>query len=240
LVGEFNESDVKYPVIRIVNGSGELSKLYNQGTTLFGDEQLFPAPDPRTLDPKQVMQFVPVVLHKQYLENLTQEEVAQGVRARVVDTEQEVWDAGGTLNWNGKEKPSWQPSARMILLFGQPEGSAHPNFAIELAGKLWALAVFYASKSIYNHTAKLIFNAANSTLKETVLGADGLPARDERGYLKRRIVLAKKIWTWRCIKRAAGDFTVFGPELRLTNTDTPAEVREFIDSVISVDSVPAE
>src|SRR5690606_14126000 len=39
LIGDFDESDVRHPTLRIVNGSGELSKTYHQGTLILGEEE---------------------------------------------------------------------------------------------------------------------------------------------------------------------------------------------------------
>lgn len=231
--GEFDSSDIKYPALRIVNGSGKLSQEYNQGTTLLGDDLLWDAPNPKSPDPKQVFRFVPVTIQKQFRENLSQDRQEAGEFPRIVDTLDEVHASGGTIEWVGRQKPSWQPCAKCSLLVEAPEGTAHPGFGLEFGGKAYALVAYYAAGSAYGRTVKTIFNVATSSLMEPVLGPDGQPARTAQGYLQKKVALSKKFWTWRTIKVLAGDFTIFVPEIRLTTAEVPAEIREFLSGIVS-------
>lgn len=211
VVGEFDQSDLKLPQLKIVNGSGELSQRFNQGTLIYADEVLWLPPNPDAKVAGPVMHFVPLQISKQFRENLTPEDVEEGLMPRIVNSraEAEELTGEGTTQWVNNEKPRWSPSARCVLLLQEFEGCEHPGFCNPLDGKNWALAVYYASGVGYNESAKQIFNAAQISLKD-----------------KGRIVLHKKVWTWEVTKKKAGKFTIFVPKLRLTRDETGPDVRE--------------
>lgn len=234
--GDWDASDVKFPAVKIVQGSGELSQRYNMGSVILGDEELLPSPDLKMPRPEHVFRFVPVVLTKQFRENLSKEEADSGAMPRIVNSLAEVEALGGTTQWINDVKPSWSPSARILLLVERPEnlpgsGSDHPGFALEIGGKLYAPAVYYASGSSYTSLAKTLFNATLTTLQVVERGADGQPVKGPTGVIRRIPYLPKAFWTWRTVRRAAGEYTVFAPEVRLTREDTSDELRGFIDTL---------
>jgi hypothetical protein len=236
LVGEWTMGDVRVPALRIVAGSGELSKTFNGGTCILGDDVLLPPPDPKNPVPSHTFRFVPFRLRKQYKENLSQEEMAAGAEARFVDTVAEVEALGGTTQWLGRIKPTWSPSGTVHMLVEQPEDPSlhtNPNFSMELDGKLYCPAVYYASGTSFPQSAKVLFNSLATMLTVPVLSEDGTtPMRDGRGVIIRRHYLPKNYWSWRTIKRPSGDYTVVTPEIRMKG-ETGPEVRRFCDSMLS-------
>lgn len=224
LEGEFDQSDLKLPQLKIVNGSGELSQKFNQGTLLYSDEKIWNPPDLDKGAKNPTLIFVPVTIKKQWRENLTPEEVEDGNMPRMVNSraEAEALTGEGTTQWVGGEKPRWSPSARCVFLLQAPEGCEHPAFCNHLDGKDWALAVYYAGGMGYNESAKQIFNAAQISLKEAG-----------------KIMLHKKLWTWQVVKKTGGKFTVFVPQVRLTKEETGAEVRELCNRVLGVRNIEA-
>lgn len=238
LSGDWDQSDIKFPVLRIVSGSGELSKLFNAGTVILGDEAVLPPPDLRAPNPAHTFRFVPIAIAKQFRENLTQEEAQSGQIPRVVDTLEEVEALGGTTQWINNQKPSWGPSARCLLLVERPEGlpgfgTDHPGFSLEIDGKLYAPAVLYAAGTMWTSFAKVIFNAALTTLMIIERDEAGNPLRNERGGIVRTPYLPKAYWSWRTVKRQAGDFSVFASEIRLTRDETSEELRSMIETIRS-------
>jgi hypothetical protein len=236
LIGEWDSGDVKFPALKIVQGSGQLSQTYNSGTLILGDEELLPPPDLKNPKPEHTFRFVPVSLEKQFRENLIQEDAASGAMPRIVNSLAEVEALGGTIQWIGDQKPSWGPSARILLLVERPEnvpgsGSDHPGFVLELAGKLYAPAVYYAAGSSWTNFAKPLFNAALTSLMIPERDADGNPVKTATGVIRRQPYLPKSFWTWRTIKKAAGDFVVFAPEVRLHKEETSDEIRQFVESL---------
>ena len=236
LIGEWDSGDVKFPALKIVQGSGQLSQTYNSGTLILGDEELLPPPDLKNPKPEHTFRFVPVSLEKQFRENLSQEDAASGAIPRIVNSLAEVEALGGTIQWIGDQKPSWGPSARILLLVERPEnvpgsGSDHPGFVLELAGKLYAPAVYYAAGSSWTNFAKPLFNAALTSLMVPERDAEGNPVKTATGVIRRQPYLPKSFWTWRTIKKPAGDFVVFAPEVRLHREETGDDIRQFVESL---------
>jgi hypothetical protein len=236
LIGEWDSGDVKFPALKIVQGSGQLSQTYNSGTLILGDEELLPPPDLKNPKPEHTFRFVPVSLEKQFRENLSQEDAASGAMPRIVNSLAEVEALGGTTQWIGDQKPSWGPSARILLLVERPEnvpgsGSDHPGFVLELAGKLYAPAVYYAAGSSWTNFAKPLFNAALTSLMVPERDAEGNPVKTATGVIRRQPYLPKSFWTWRTIKKPAGDFVVFAPEVRLHREETGDDIRQFVESL---------
>jgi len=234
--GDWDQSDIKFPTLKIVQGSGQLSQQWNQGTIILGDEELLPPPDMKNPKPEHVFRFVPVTLTKQFRENLSQEEAQSGAIPRVVNTLAEVEAFGGSTQWVNNEKPSWSPSARILLLVERPEnlpgsGSDHPGFVLDFAGKLYAPAIYYAAGTSWTNFAKPLFNAALTTLMVPERDEQGNVVKTPSGAVRRLPYLPKSYWTWRTVRKPAGDYVVFSPEVRLTREDTSDDLRSFIDTL---------
>lgn len=214
--GDWDEGDTKLPQLKIVNGSGELSKEFNQGTLLYADEKLWSPPNLEKGAKNPEMFFVPLRIDKQFRENLTPEEVDDGLMPRVVASREEAerLTGEGSTQWLNNEKPKWSPSAKCVLLMQANETNEHPGFCTPKDDKIWAMAVYYCSGTAYNHVVKTIRNTAQLSLRENG-----------------QVVLAKKIWSWEVVKAAAGKFTVFVPKVRLTKEESGPEVRELADSL---------
>lgn len=238
LQGDFDESDLRYPTLRIVNGSGQLSQSWPQGTVLLGDEQLLPPPDLKVPKPEHVFRFIPLAIQKQFRENLSDDQQKAGVMPRVVSTIAEVEALGGTTQWLGDTKPSWGPSARCILLIEKPEAFEHPNFVQEFGGKLYAIAAYYTGGGAYRVFAQILFNTALTTLLIPVIGADGTPERTPKGHIKQAPYLPKKFWNFRVKKvvSSKGGFSTFQPEIRLHKDDSSEEIREFLKTLLATEA----
>lgn len=232
LVGDWDESDLRYPYLMVVTGKGDLASQWNDGTLLLGEDELLPPPNIRQPDPKHTFRFIPISMQKRFREKISEDDRKAGVKPRIVYTVEEVTELGGTLRWVGDEKPTWEKSARTLMLIEAPEGSQHPSFAMELGGKLYAPAVYVSNGQAFGAFAKLIFNMATSTLLIPVKDEKGEVLRNERGFPQKRPYLPKQFWTWRLVQKPAGDFTVWVPEIRLTREETSDEIRDFIRGIV--------
>lgn len=236
----FGQSDLKFPALRVVQGSGKLSQLHNVGTLALGtdiENLTVLAEPPKAKEDGFAIRFIPVKLKKQWREVLTQEESAEGNMARIVDTIEEVEALGGTTQWVGESKPSWRPSARCLILIEKPEGVDDPQFSQELDGKLYCPAVFYASNSAYGAFAQIIFNTARISLLEPVLDGQGQPTKSTNGAIIKKPCYPKNIWTLSVAKRPSGDFTIFVPKPKLVAKElTGPEARAFCDQLTQVAS----
>jgi len=239
----FDSSDDKYPVLRIVAGSGKLSTMFNVGSVILGltiDEadQLAAPPDPKVKS-GAVLKFIPLALRKSWRENLTEDETKEGLQPRYFQSRQEVEEAGGTTAWIDNQPPTFKPTATCLLLLQQPEGCESSLFTTELDGKLWCPASYYASNSAFKKFALPIHNARRTLLQVPVLDDAGQPQKDTRGFVLKREYLPRYTWTFRVnqtlVKRVGDnrEFTVFVPEVRvLTKEESGPEFRAFAESLV--------
>jgi hypothetical protein len=212
--GDWGADDLKFPQVKLVQGSGERSTQFDEGTL--------------------VLRFVPVHIKKQFREKLTQEDFQNGVMPRIVDTVAEVEELGGTTRWVGREQPDnyWEPSSRCLLLIELPEGSDHPGFPLELDGKFYAVAVYYAAGGAFREFSKVIFNAAPVSLLVPVLNEDGTPAKDERTNRPlKKSLLWKCFWTVNWARKAAGNFNPWRPNTKLCKEEAGPDVRAYCEQL---------
>lgn len=220
--GEFDTGDIRHAQLKIVQGSGPMSQKFQIGALVLGDEELLPPghPDPAKAAANPLLKFVPVQIKKQFRENISQEDYANGVMPRIANSLAEVEALGGTTQWIGGEKPSWSPSGRVLMLVKRPENSEHPAFAFELDGDVWAPCVFYAAGGSWTAFPKVIFSNQTSLF-------EGVPPN-------RRVVLPKYTWSFRAVRKQYEKFAVLQPEVRmLIKEPSGKEVRAFAQELIN-------
>lgn len=240
LEGDWNEEDLKFPTLKLVQGNGPLSKEWNVGTLLFDDVELLPPPDlKKGSDGNPRLRFVPILLSASYRESLSEEDMKAGMTPRTAKTREEVAELDGTTRWGTPDDPKAKPAnyfqktARCLILVELPEGSDHPGFALELDGKLWAVAVYYAAGGAFTNFAKIIFNASRASLLVPVLGEDGKPQKSEKGYVIKKPMLWKNVWSvqWAPKENQSG-FAPWTPSVRLhAKEETGPDLRAFAESL---------
>lgn len=229
LSGPIDKSDFKIPQLKLVQGSGPLSKKFNQGTLIFMDQTIFEAPPPDKLGPP--LKFIPVSLRKYFRENLKRPENPPAgyvqPNPRNADTPEMVAKLGGTTEFTddgagNRLKPSWGPAACITLLIERPEGNEHPGFAIavEVAGKMtyFAAAVIYVNGGQYRSMAKPIIDACQFILVEGT-GPE------------KKIVLEKRVWKMQVAKEQSGENMVFNPKVEMVMEMTTADLRGIAQSM---------
>jgi hypothetical protein len=211
--GEFDASDLKHPTLKIVQGSGPLSKKFAVGSVILGEDLLLPVQaDPKAAAP--AFRFIPVHMLKQFRENLPEGSYEQGIMPRVVHSMAEVESYGGTTLWIDGQKPSWGASARCLLLVQRPENSDHPGFAFEYDGALWAPAIYFCAGGSYKRFAAKIFSAKTSMYEGK--GAE------------RHFVPGKFIWEWKTI-RTDGQYATLVPDIKILSKEvTGPEIRKAV------------
>jgi len=217
--GDFDASDLKLPQFKVVNGSGDLSKRFNQGSLILGDELLAEPPSMKAGAEPATVRFIPLKIQKQYRETLTQDEMEEGLMPRTVNTvaEAEALSGAGATLWANGQKPRWTPSAKCVFLIEEPEGNTSGAFTHDLDGKRYALAIHYSANTAYADCGKRLFNAAQTILRE----------RDAASG-ENRILLCKRVWVWQTVKKTfkRSSFTTFGPVITLTKEESGSDVRE--------------
>jgi hypothetical protein len=231
--GDWGADDVKFPQLKLVQGSGPLSQQFDAGSVIFGQELLFAPASVVAGAAKPVLKFVPIAIPKQWREKLSQDQAGDGLTPRIVNSIKEVEELGGTTRWVGNQMPDnlWEPSARCILLIEAPENTDHPGFALELDGKLYAVAVYYAAGGAFRASAKVIFNTAMTSLLVRILDAEGKPVIKNGRPLKRPLIY-KNFWNLTFEKVQAGNFTPWRPAVKLLcKEECGPDIRAFCEGL---------
>lgn len=234
LEGDWDSNDLKFPQLKVVQGSGTLSSMFDLGTVIYADTQLLAPASMQDGGVSAPIYFVPLSVKKQWRENLTKDQQAAGEMPRVVDSQDEVENLGGSTQWIGNQKPAWSPSARCLFLLEQPEGIEHPSFNAELDGRKYGVAVYYAGGTSFNTSAKVIYNTGLQNLQVPVLDEAGQPQKDGQGRVIKRTMLYKNFWTLQFARKPAGDFIVWQSQARiLAKEESGPEVREYIETLMN-------
>lgn len=234
--GDWGADDVKYPRLQLVQGSGPLSSLHDVGTTLLSEVELLPPPSVKEGAVNPVLRILPVHMTKQWKEKLTQEQSQEGMIPRIVKTVDKVHELGGTITWGGgSTMPDnyWEPSSRCIFLIEQPDGNDHPGFNLELDGKFFAVAIYYAAGSAFRDSALKFYNTSRTQLLVPVLDGEGKPVV-QNGRPVKKSLLYKNFWQLSFGKKSStkSSFTWWGPNVKLLKEESGPDVRNFCADII--------
>lgn len=231
LVGGFDQSDIKTPMVKVVQGSTPLKEEFLEGTVVLNEVLLLEPPPLKEDKPIHQFRFIPFSLRKQFRQNLTDEEQKAGEMPAIVDSIEEVHELGGTTQWIGKQKPSWSPLGHVSMLIEQPEDNDDPQFNLQFGDKSYAIATYMAGGSAYTHCPKVILNNALSMLLEPVIDpATQKPVLGPTGLPKKKPVLYKCYWTFHVVRQKVRDFLIFQPRVKLlSNEPVDPEIRAFLE-----------
>lgn len=242
--GEWGSDDLRFPTLKLVQGSGPLSAEYDIGTLLYADEELLPPPSKKAGAPVTLLRYVPVAIKKQYREKLSNEAYAEGQMPRVVDTADEVEELNGTINYNiAKNDPEitlWEPSGRCLLLIEAPEDTAHPGFPNQLDGKNYAVALYYAAGSAYRDFCRIIYNTSRISLLVPTVDDKGKPRVGPNGRPLKHPLLYKNFWSLTFTQKTSNkaSFTWWSPVTKLIKEETGEEIRNYCADLVR-DMAPA-
>lgn len=148
LAGDFDQSDINLPRINLVAKTSALvDEGFTPGAVVLNKEATL------TLKDKPLRVIVTAMV-KQF-----QEDVEWGAEdlPKVFNTEEEVYEAGYSLDWGSPNM--CRPIAHITMLIEAPKGLDEDGlelFPYENEGKHYAMAIYTASKSAYKPTAKEI------------------------------------------------------------------------------------
>lgn len=155
-------SQLSLPTFKIVQGVGDLSQSFNPGQIVVvgkGDVlvPIADAPPKNAKDkPQQPVNAVIIAISRN---DRFSEKILGGARGRLFDTEKQVFDNGGTTNWDeGKAtgKPYFERLATALLLVEKPEGLEDETgtFSFSADGKQFALVIWHLKGIGYTNAAK--------------------------------------------------------------------------------------
>lgn len=150
-------SDLKLPRFNIVQKVGELSNNFPHGSILL-DGSLVLAEGPKPNQESAPVRILVVGLTpKKFVEK-----VEGGGRGNIVDTEVQVVEKGGTLDFNEAKltgKPLYQPLITALILVEKPASVSDNMFPLDIDGKKYALALYSMKSTAYTNAAKLFLTA---------------------------------------------------------------------------------
>ena len=232
---EFDDNDIKFedvylPRVNIVQKVGDLSLVYEPGEIVLNQTLVIhtPANPAKKVDGNPPLRFTVIGFkRRQYAEK-----VVGGQSGLLVNSEQEVVQAGGTLSYKEWEqsvtaaktnpqalKKYFQPLATALILLESPahllEEVRVLNFPYECEGKFYALALWSMKGTSFTNAAKHIFTARKMGHLRT-------------GYSARGWSLTTKVEKY-------GENFAHIPVIRPTEENTPAFLA-FISDVIGANS----
>lgn len=177
-------SDIILPRLNIVQNIGGLKDSFRPGSIVFGRQVPIFIPgivDVATSTVKEAGTKPATITVLGFWPTRFCEKIAGGARGLIVNTEQEVRENGGTLNyqeWNLKKASGmkrFEQYADALTLVERPEHLADDGtiFVFECEGKKYALARFGMKGTIYTAAAKGVFFTARLT---GCLKAGGYPS----------------------------------------------------------------
>jgi len=228
--GDWDESDVRIPTLRIARGSGAAVSEHTQSTLLLGDDEILAPPNLKNPDPDAVIRWVPYYLSKRWREDLNRDDIAAGQRPMIFDTKDEVEEQGGTTNKyeaQASGKRLYKRCADIKMLVEKPEGLKSGAFNLELDGKQYACATYYARGTDFWGMATDMFNSVGA-LTKTIKDAKGKPVLNDNGKPVRQTKLSRYFWTMHVISKMVGEYAVLTPDVKRTWDEPGKEVDAFL------------
>lgn len=154
VIGEFSERDIKYDSLALVSKTSALADEFGIGTWVIGKETPIGKMD-------VPLKVVALKIQKTFQEQLP---FGTGVKARMFFTEQEVREAGLSLEWGEEPRAAEVLSIRFWI--PQPEGVDAPHiFTHESPEGNGVVVKFFAARTTYGTVGKALYNASRTFLR---------------------------------------------------------------------------
>lgn len=164
--------DIILPRINIVQGIGKLQETFPKGALVFGQNTiLFEPPQVNGQGVQTKPGSPPVILTVLgFRPTRFVEKIEGGDRGLIVNTEEEVTAAGGTLDFNewklkkGAGMKRFEPLAEAMVAIRRPDCCADDDtiFVYEADGHKYALAIWAMKGTSYTAAAKKVFFTARA------------------------------------------------------------------------------
>lgn len=165
--------DVILPRLNIVQGTGELKDSFPQGAVVFGQSLVIFTPsivNAKTASVEKAGSPPAIITVLGFRPTRFLEKVKGGIGGMIVDTEEQVTLAGGTLNyreWEAKQTSGmkrFEPLADAVVVIERPQEVADDDtvFCYPCDGKKYALALWGLKGTSYTQAAKGVFFTARA------------------------------------------------------------------------------
>lgn len=158
VTGEVNRRDIIIPSLKIVQGVGPLSENFSPGQIVLNNEIAIS-------DGSEPVTLTVLAIKKSYIENV---EYGSEQQPRRFATEAEVKEAGLWTEWiNNQKPPAAEVAEALVAVESKEENPLYP-FSRETADGVvhYSLAVWTLRGVSYSRAAKVIFTAAQFSLRE--------------------------------------------------------------------------
>ena len=147
--GEFDESDVGFPSLKIVQAVGPASENFTPGSILLNNDEIIG-------DQNHQVEFIVLYAEKSFEEYV---EYGSGVSPRIFKTRGEVLEADGTTEWRDNQRPSFSPILTTYVAVAKPAGVQSDLFEYEVGNGAFCVAQWRLKSTAYTSAAKPILNA---------------------------------------------------------------------------------
>ncbi len=162
-------SDVKYPSLNIVQGVGQLCEDFDPGAIVLDKQILVVGPPPKNR--AEGIQAPVVLVVVGFRPTRWTEVIPGGGLGRLFDTEEEVYQSGGTTNYNEKDKkPYFRKLATALVLVQMPSEGDPASYPFVIEGKHYAVAQWNMQGAAYTAAAAPIKTWKRGYLKDQVTG----------------------------------------------------------------------
>lgn len=148
--GDFNHDDIRLPRINLIHKTSKEEAVTKFGIGSFVLNQELKLSDGKTPIPVVALRFVKDLIQKLPFESTEQ--------PKVFKTEEEVLQAGGSLNWADKDGGNFFiPRGHIQLIIPMPEGTDEAGealFPYQYEGVNYAMAILTVSSSAYTSAGK--------------------------------------------------------------------------------------
>lgn len=193
--GEVDNDDQVMPSLKLVQSIGPMSESFEQGIFVLNGET--PISNAGPVDEGgSTLRLSVIRCMKKYQENV---EWGSEEPVRTFNTLEEVRAVGGHTDWINNEKPPFSSIAMALVAIECPSEDVIEQFPFEFEGKNFSLAAWTMKGTAYTRAAKMIFTAAEFSLKEKPLAEGAWDLSSKRVNINGNLVWApilKRVGSW--------------------------------------------
>lgn len=211
LAGDYDASDIKPPRLNLVQGLGDLAEDFPAGAFVFNREIILSEPSKNKGDFSAPVELTILGSYLQFQEDKPYNPDEPPVTVNTLD---EVLERGGSVRFQGNERPTWNKLTTYSLLIKAPNETVAELFAYEAPdGNTYDMALWSVQKT------------AHATIVKPVL------THNVRKLGPKKIPLFQQVWELTARREKRGSYNPFVPSIKPTSLHSD-EMVSFILSLM--------